>query len=620
MSVFIEKSQLRDPAVVLDIDVKDETARAELAKRVDATKKVTPELVTPEKIHDIRVYKRFSDTDKKEEYRRDLIKSLCQEWSKTKPQNEVQYLKNEFLQLTERLDETGAAVFAEILDKESFKLLIEEYTRVLKESGSESWIHSYVNLANHPEYLTNDKFNKAFLHPLLIALVSFRVGGPIRVVDGRGKDAKPLKVLAQDNMLHIDNTPFNDEYKVIVTWERGKPSGPRGQNFVFLPGTQKGSRQCMVGKQGPWSSENASIFITPESIEQVFKYQEEVLGKRAVVELTHDTKPLTTLFQAGALVHHRYRTAQGLARSCMILAFHRAEDNPGQLVADKHLLKTSARTNSLYQHLFGYHGKGSTGSFLEALAKHANDISDLITNINDPKHSSEEIVPGSKELTAEEVVRWKRISTAAPTVEQKKVEANAFLPRGKAVTKEEFVDQVAKIMVFDKHGPLDLILYPDAHEEIRKWARNQIREKQIPELKAQLQMSWAARMKSPEFKDLMTTEEMKRHCDELAKIAEEHLAAGAKGAVLKKGEKITPRDAFRSVKQLLIDLGESVVRCEDRTALLSTSLFIFWATDTLMRLSGKVDQRVKEAGDKLLANYVVTSMLVKQEIDAEAKK
>lgn len=80
----------------------------------------------------------------------------------------------------------------------------------------------------------------------------------------------PIQVLSQDNMLHIDNTPFNDEYKLILTWEKGVPSGPKGQNFVFLPGTHKGARQCMVTEGGsPWSSENASIFITPDSIERV---------------------------------------------------------------------------------------------------------------------------------------------------------------------------------------------------------------------------------------------------------------------------------------------------------------------------------------------------------------
>lgn len=59
----------------------------------------------------------------------------------------------------------------------------------------------------------------------MIALIAYNVGGAIRLVDARGKDAEPLSILAQDNMLHIDNTPFNEEYKMILTWEKGKPSG-----------------------------------------------------------------------------------------------------------------------------------------------------------------------------------------------------------------------------------------------------------------------------------------------------------------------------------------------------------------------------------------------------------
>lgn len=123
---------------------------------------------------------------------------------------------------------------------------------------------------------------------------------------------------------------------MILTWEKNKPSGPKGQNFVFLPGTHKGSRNCFVDEtRGAWSTENASIFTTAESIDRVFQFQREVMNsdKPIIVEVSHNEKPLTTLFAAGSLVHHRYRTEEGLARSCIILAFHRAKDNPGQLVA-----------------------------------------------------------------------------------------------------------------------------------------------------------------------------------------------------------------------------------------------------------------------------------------------
>ena len=91
---------------------------------------------------------------------------------------------------------------------------------------------------------------------------------------------------------------FNDEYKVLLTWEKGKASGPKGQNFVFLPGTHKGCRNCFMTEKGVWSTENASIFTTPERIDKVFTFQREMRGssKPMVVEATHAEKPLTIVF------------------------------------------------------------------------------------------------------------------------------------------------------------------------------------------------------------------------------------------------------------------------------------------------------------------------------------
>lgn len=116
--------------------------------------------------------------------------------------------------------------------------------------GSRSFIHRFLDLRRSPGMLTDPAVNGALVHPLMIALISYAVGGPIRMIDARGKDAEPLSVLAQDNMLHIDNTPFNDEYKILITWRRGTAQGPAGQNFTFLPGTHKLARTCFVNEDG----------------------------------------------------------------------------------------------------------------------------------------------------------------------------------------------------------------------------------------------------------------------------------------------------------------------------------------------------------------------------------
>jgi hypothetical protein len=564
------------------------------------------------------VYKRLQNGQEKQEYRALLIKTLQTSWAKKYGSENAEKLIAQFLAIDKRLDAHGAVIFGEMISSKSFEKLINRYTEVLEKSGSKSWIHSYVNLANHPDFLVNSEFNGAFLHPLLIALISYRIGGPVRVVDARGKDAEPIEVLAQDNMLHIDNTPFNDEYKVILTWERGKPSGPKGQNFVFLPGTHKGVRQCQQGEHGPWSSENASIFITPQSVDHVLDFQESILGKRAVVELTHNTKPLTTLFAAGALVHHRHRTASGFARSCMILAFHRAQDHLVQLIDPTHLQRTAVKTDRFYQSLFGRNieaGRSVESHFLEGLAEKSDEIVLMMEQLAHAE-TTIEIVPEARELSDLEIQQWKTDCTIAPTVEDKKTEASV-VSLTKMFSLEEFVEHVGKMMAYDKHGPLDLILYPDAHEEMRKWARNQIREKNVTVLNDQLRSTWIESMRSPIAGDLLSPTELQTIAYDLAAKAEEKIALVGSTASLGKEETISPIDAYRSVRQLLLDLGETIVRCADKTAFLSTSLFIFWGADTLMRFEKAHDHNIKNLGADLLQNYIATAALVEKYKSAE---
>lgn len=88
----------------------------------------------------------------------------------------------------------------------------------------------------------------------------------------------------------------------------------------------------------------------------------------------------------------------------------------------------------------------------------------------------EVIKPEDCQLREEQVEQWKKASTTAPTVEELKTEAN-LLPLGEKISSQKLAELVGRMMMFDKHGPLDLILYHDSHEEIHKWARNQIREK-----------------------------------------------------------------------------------------------------------------------------------------------
>ena len=60
---------------------------------------------------------------------------------------------------------------------------------------------------------------------------------------------------------------------------------------------------------------------------------------------------LQNIFEAGALVHHRYRTKEkNVQRSCVIFAFHRAQDNPDQFLGQEHVDKVAEKGG--YKHKY----------------------------------------------------------------------------------------------------------------------------------------------------------------------------------------------------------------------------------------------------------------------------
>ncbi len=599
----------------VDLPIKPGRVNRLIQHRANAAP-IKPDLVAVSEVRDPTAYKRFKDAEKKDAFRHSLLDQLNGEWTRLYGPEKAGKLQEQFAELVTILDENGANIFGALITKAAFEELIVQYNAILKDHGSKSWIHSYINLANHSDFLGEKSFNGAFLHPLLISLISYRIGGPIRIVDARGKDAEPISVLAQDNMLHIDNTPFNDEYKLILTWEKDKPSGPKGQNFAFIPGTHQGARNCFINAQGEaWSTENASIFITEDSIQQIFDFQRTVLGDAApmVVEAHHEDKPLTTVFAAGSLVHHRYRTKEGLARSCMIIAFHRAADNPGQFITPISLANISV-PGDLNSFLFGQHGAGTDDQFLAALTANSADIAAIMDKLHEGTDGAELVSQHKRKLSDTELERWKGTSTHAPTVEELKMDKH-LVPLSTELSKEEFTDTLSKMMLFDKHGPLDLILYSDSHEEIRKWSRNQIREMRVDRLNTRL-AEWTSDLEQPNPAHLLTARQLRNMANELASIAEEEIALG-NSAMLDPHEKISQTDAFRSIRQLSVDLGEAIVRCENRQKFLSTSLFIFWACDTLSRLQSTPNARVRELGNQLLANYIATGILVEKQIQSE---
>ncbi|HSD55816.1 MAG TPA: hypothetical protein VLA92_01545 [Candidatus Saccharimonadales bacterium] len=558
--------------LTLDLEgVSDSQVDTLLAERVPAVS-IRPELVLPEDVTAPEVYARLGDQERKGEYRSALRDGLFTAWTEQYGEERATKVLGQFNQLTSVIDEEGALVLGDLIDRGRFGKLVRNYDDVMRRDGSTSLLHSYTNLQNQPDFLGNQDFNGAFFHPLAVALVSNKVGGAVRVVDARAKDAGPITAQAQDNMPHIDNTPFRDEVKVLVTWEQGKASGPKGQNFTYLPGTHKGVRDCLIGSDGPYSTENASIFIRPEDIDQAFDLQRQVRpGGNTVVEIQDKDRPTTTVFPSGSLVHHRLRTEAGHSRSGLIIAFHRAGDTPGELIRDYE----PEGEQPLESRLFGYQDAESDDDFCQTLVGSATEIAEKVEEIFADNTGTTIINAEAKTLSDDEMRTWYDIATEAPTVEQIK-QREGYFPLGGELDSDEFMDLLGKKMMrHDKHGPIDMILYADGHEEPRKWARNRIREMREEDLVRRLD-EWRDQIRQPEVADLLTIDDMDEITAQLvanaAAVSPEQRAYGQLDPI----ERISPQGAYRSVEQLIYDLGENLTRANDRQTYLSASLFQFW--------------------------------------------
>ena len=462
----------------------------------------------------------------------------------------------------------------------------------MKERGSESLLHSYANIASERTVLQQDL--RHALHPLLLALVADAVGGAIHLVDGRAKDTGPCEVRAQDNMLHIDNTPFNDEYKLLWLWKKGEPKGPAGQNFTYLPGTNRAARNCLISSQSePYSTENASIFVTRENLEAVVKLQKSICGTdTATVVEVQDRQPLAVVFAAGSLVHHRYRTAAGLARSCIIMAFHRATHDSVPLFAP------SPQGTSLIDRVIGGPLPGNPDAqFLAALAEEAAAIATTLDAVNEGG-ATRHIAPRPISLDDEAVARWFRMATQAPEVEDLKQDR----PRSTAGRRIGLGDVPALLardmMYYDKHGPLDLILYADSREEPRKIVRNRIREMSIEEMERRLR-KWSSGFDQPRLEHILSSEEIAETALEIARHAAGKLRV----------EGVGPR-LVASLERLSTDLAEAIRRPYSLQNFLSTSLFVFWAADELIELGAASTRDIALLGKRMLDHYVALAALV----------
>ncbi|KAF1994327.1 hypothetical protein P154DRAFT_527122 [Amniculicola lignicola CBS 123094] len=511
------------------------------------------------------------DDESKANFRKTLLGELRKGWTDARTEHR-------FLEFTAKLERDGCAVFAGLIDHDAFSRLIKDFSDIMTKAGSQAFLHSFAPLSEHPNFIRHEKYGYAMIHPLLIAMLSYAMAGPIRITDARGKDTLPISVNAQDNMLHVDNTPFRQEYKMLMAWEKGQVKGPSGQNFTFLPGTHKATRVVRFDEASwPWSTENDSIFITPESIQTAFDIQKAVIGQDpTVVEVEYSEQPITAIFDASSLVHHRYRNKVGNARSCVIAAFHLASEHPGSLLGQEPDPEPRTMADMLMGHLDGTNSE----HFCTVLGREAPSIETKMSEILDTMHHSKLVDFSTLSLKGAKFERWRETTLHAPSATRLKLDNGLSLCHDSStISRSRLIEKLVGAMAYDKHGLLDLILYEDGHEEIRKPARKGIftmPQERITEIVT----GWLPALEGYSFHldDVVAPAQLQTQAREFANL----LRTSFPTVDFRVEGNSKDERRLSSTHQLVVDLAESITRSEKAETYITTNLFLFLACSQLV--------------------------------------
>ncbi|MFI7022550.1 hypothetical protein ACIBMZ_07505 [Micromonospora sp. NPDC049900] len=467
-------------------------------------------------------------------------------------------LAEAFVAMSRDLAGEGALSFAGLLSAARFAAARTAYDAEMSTSGSRGTLHNYLNASHSRRLLDDPHFRETFAHPLLVALVAHALGGPVKIVDLRAKDTQPLDVVARDNTLHIDNNPFMDEFKVIVTWTLGTDRGPAGQGLTYLPRTNRLFRQCSVDAGGAASSdEDSCIFPSRARVDEALAAQARFFDDRQprVVHLENLTAPCHTIFAASRVVHHRYRTSTGAPRSAIMASFHRVDDGTDQLgVPD-------LTGSDLDRFLLA----GPAGSsFLEVLR---GEVTRIVAALRLSLSRPGLVVDTDRRLLTGEALRtWYARQSAGVTLNRLR---EADLAGDGAVSADE---RLVRRMRYDLQGPLNMPLYADMSEEVRKRARIVIREmapEQIHDCLTRLRADWVRQgAPAPEDDDAVT-----ELCRCLGVLEAAMPQAAPSGRVHPAWGPTDGRRVADSLHRFVLDLERTARRVDDPDSLVTAAAF-----------------------------------------------
>ncbi|MER5454076.1 hypothetical protein ABT008_04795 [Micromonospora sp. NPDC002389] len=544
-------------------------------------------IVSADELASPQAYRQLRRPEAAEEFRRDveaLVGQAC------RSEEDGVRLAAAFVALSRDLRGEGALSFAGLLPTSRFEAARTAYDAEMSAKGSRGTLHNYLNASHSPLLLDDPHFRETFAHPLLVALVAHALGGPVKIVDLRAKDTQPVDVVARDNTLHIDNNPFMDEFKVIVTWTLGTERGPAGQGLTYLPRTNRLFRQCFVDADGDASSdEDGCIFPTQTRVDEALAAQARFFDDRQprIVHLEDLTAPCHTIFAASRVVHHRYRTSTGAPRSAIMASFHRVDDGTDQLgVPD-------LTGSDLDRFLLA----GAAGpSFLDLLR---GEVTRIVDALRQSLARPGLVVDTDRHLLAGEALRtWYDRQSAGVTLNRLR-EADLA---GDAA--EPAAERLVRRMRYDLQGPLNMPLYADMSEEVRKRARIVIREmapEQILDCLTRLRGDWM-RQGSPVPDPGSHDEAVAELCRCLGVLETAIPRAAPSGRVHPAWGPTDGRRVTDSLHRFVLDLERTARRVDDPDSLVTASGFgalsAALAADLLV-----LDDDTRQVTARLFARY-----------------
>jgi hypothetical protein len=259
---------------------------------------------------------------------------------------------------------------------------------------------------------------------------------------------------------------------------------------------------------------------------------------------------------------------------------------------------------SLIEFLVSHQDQDSTDEFLDILGAEAARVESKFEDIFAESPSTTLLDLDALCLSGERLAHWRSTVVTAPNVVDTKVRRNIQLPH-EALTSDALLHAaLAKVIMYDKHGLLQLILYEDGREEARKPARKRIGEMTLQEVLRRLQ-PWVGLVAQRPIAvgDLAEPKSLRVLSDAVAQLASNAVAAqDFEGRAT--GE-------LRSLARLMMDVGEAITRCEVLETYISTSLFLFWTAEYIYGYLGEADQLIVQPILAIfLRNYVASVLLV----------